>query len=309
MPRVVANLVVIKLISRGRTLRGHDEKFVSLHNGEFMMSLELIAEFDPFLVNDIQRYGNLGSRRTSYLSSTICDEVIDLLASKVKKIMVNDIKSAKYFSVIVDSTPDISHTDQLSFVIRYVGKKGLPVERFLLFIPNAGHKSKNLADTVINVLESHFININDCQGQSYDEASSMSENYSGLQARIQEINPKALHVPCAAHSLNLVGTCVASCCHEACTFFNLVQNVYNFFTASKNRWEKLMQCQIHKSKTVKSSSDTRWYAGEDACRNLCENWRTVIKALHFHQNDSCEKPLVRNEAWDISNIMYRLEMH
>lgn len=92
------------------------------------MSLELIAEFDPFLANHIERYGNPGPGQTSYLSSTICDEVVDLLANKVKKIIVNDIKSAKYFSVIVDSTPDISHTDQLSFVLRYVGKDGLPIE-------------------------------------------------------------------------------------------------------------------------------------------------------------------------------------
>jgi hypothetical protein len=299
--------VVKKLTSRGRPLRGHDEKFGSLHNGEFMMSLELIAEFDPFLANHIERYGNPGPGQTSYLSSTICDEVVDLLASKVKKIIVNDIKSAKYFSVIVDSTPDISHTDQLSFVLRYVGKDGLPIERFIQFIPNSGHKAENLADTVLNTLESHSIDINDCRGQSYDNASNMSGIYSGLQARIKEINPKALFVPCAAHSLNLVGTCAASCCQEACTFFNLVQNVYNFFTASTKRWEKLMQCQVHKSKTVKGLSDTRWYAREDACRSLCENWESIIEALHFYQNDPCEKPLIRNEACGILNGMYRLE--
>lgn len=299
--------VVKKLASRGRPFRGQDEKFDSLHNGEYMMSLELIAEFDSFLAEHIKRLGNPGSGQTSYLSATICDEVINLLAAKVKKIIINDIKRAKYFSIIVDSTPDISHTDQLSFVIRYVNENGLPVERFLLFFPNPGHKSENLADTVLSVLKAHTIDIQDCRGQSYDNASNMSGIYSGLQARIKEINQKALYIPCAAHSLNLVGTCAASCCQEACSFFNLVQSIFNFFTASTKRWEKLMQCQQTGSKTIKSLSETRWYAREEACRCLCENWESVIEALQFYQNDPYEKPLVKNEAWGILNSLHRLE--
>ena len=35
--------VVKKLASRGRPFRGDDEIFGSLHNGEYMMSLELIS--------------------------------------------------------------------------------------------------------------------------------------------------------------------------------------------------------------------------------------------------------------------------
>lgn len=45
--RVVA---IIKFLSeRGLPLRGHDEKWGSPHNGNFMELVELIAEFDPFL--------------------------------------------------------------------------------------------------------------------------------------------------------------------------------------------------------------------------------------------------------------------
>jgi len=63
--------VVKALASRGLSFRGHDEKFGSSHNGNYLMSLELIAEFDPFLAEHISRYGNIGSGQTSYLSSTM----------------------------------------------------------------------------------------------------------------------------------------------------------------------------------------------------------------------------------------------
>lgn len=45
-----------------------------------------------------------------------------------------EILTTKYFSLIIDSTPDISHVDQLTYVIRYVLPNGSPVERFLKLV-------------------------------------------------------------------------------------------------------------------------------------------------------------------------------
>ena len=55
-----------------------------------------------------------------YLSLTIFEEIISIMAEKVNKYSVDEIKRRKYFSIIVDSTPDITHIDQLSFIVRYV---------------------------------------------------------------------------------------------------------------------------------------------------------------------------------------------
>ncbi|CAI6364795.1 unnamed protein product [Macrosiphum euphorbiae] len=63
--------------------------------------------------------------------------------------------------------------------------------------------------------------------------------YAGLQAKIKEANPLTKFVPCSAHSLNLVGTNAVDCCTQAVLFFNLLQNVYTFFTASTHRWKAL----------------------------------------------------------------------
>lgn len=295
LTRVVA--VVKSLSSRGLSFRGDDDHFGSVHNGNFMMSLELIAQFDSFLAQHIEKFGNKGKGSTSYLSFNIYEQFISIMADNVLQQMVKEIKEAKYFSISIDSTPDISHVDQLSFIFRYVQNNGSPVERFLGFLPNSGHKSEELADAVFLVLESHGLDINNCRGQSYDNASNMSGMYTGLQARIKKVNPLATFVPCSAHSLNLVGECAVDCCRNASNFFNLLQNIYKFFSSSTHRWE-ILQNNLTKTENVslKKLSDTRWSARSDASISLNKNWNEIINALSFIKNDKSEKSITRSEA-------------
>ncbi|XP_035216519.1 uncharacterized protein LOC118189913 [Stegodyphus dumicola] len=152
--------VAKSLSARGLPFRGCHERFGSNNSGSYVMTLELLAEFVPFQDLHIKRHGNKGSGTTSYLSSKICDE----MAEKVINTIVTEIKYAKYFSICVDSTPDISHVDQLSFIVRYVSEDGCPVERFLKFIPNCGHKAEDLAKVALETLKNHDLYIANCRG-------------------------------------------------------------------------------------------------------------------------------------------------
>lgn len=259
--------VVKQLSSRGLAFRGEDEVFGSVRNGNFMMCLELIAEYDPFLKAHIAQYGNLGKGKTSYLSFSTYEELIKIMAKTVTNAIVEEVKASKYFAVIVDSTPDITHNDQLSFVIRYVNKEGLPEERFLEFHRNSGHTGKELADALITFLSTHGIEINNCRGQTYDNAANMSGIYSGLQAKIKEENPLAFFIPCSAHSLNLVGSSAANCCKLAISFFELLQNLYNFFSTSTHRWNLLSSFFTSENLSLKTLSTTRWSARDEAYRS------------------------------------------
>ncbi|XP_050427362.1 uncharacterized protein LOC126837489 [Adelges cooleyi] len=94
----------------------------------------------------------------------------------------------KFGSQNNDSTPDISHTDQLAYVIRYVRDDGFPVERFMCFLPNVEHKSEALEMAVMSLLTINDIDINNCRGQSYENAANMSGIYSGLQSEKYEFD-------------------------------------------------------------------------------------------------------------------------
>ncbi|GFR08181.1 zinc finger MYM-type protein 1 [Trichonephila clavata] len=201
---------VIKfLASRGLAFRGDNEILGSQHNGNYLGILELIAEYDAFLNSHLAKYGNEGKGKQSFLSATICEELIEILGNKVLKYIVNEIIEAKYFSISVDSPPDISHTDQLTVVLRYVTSNGEVAERFLKFLLIQNHKGEELATEILNILSQYNIDVRNLRGQSYDNASNMSGCYNGLQAHIKRINHLAHYVPCAALSLNLVGVSCA----------------------------------------------------------------------------------------------------
>jgi hypothetical protein len=60
----------------------------------------------------------------------------------------------------------------------------------------------------------------------------MSGHYSVLQTRLKEQNKYALYVPCAEHSINLVGVKAVDCNLNVTIYFDFVQNLYNFFSSS-----------------------------------------------------------------------------
>ena len=135
--------------------------------------------------------------------------------------IIEEVKQAGYFSLSVDSTPDLSHVDQLTVILRYVSPHtGVPVERFLTFLVMEEHTSLYMANLVVNYLvEESGLDFSKCRGQSYDNAANMSGKYNGMQAQILQQNKYAIFVPCAGHSLNLIGRAAADSCLEAVNFF------------------------------------------------------------------------------------------
>ncbi|KAG5895045.1 hypothetical protein JTB14_021873 [Gonioctena quinquepunctata] len=82
-------------------------------------------------------------RNVSYLSHGIHDECIALMANEIKKQIIAEVKDAVYYPIIVDSTPDMSHVDQLTFILRYVSKEVEIKGRFLGFFAIDHHDGIN----------------------------------------------------------------------------------------------------------------------------------------------------------------------
>jgi hypothetical protein len=177
----------------------------------------------------------------------------------------------------------------------------------LQFIPIHGHKADHLADVVTSFIKDNNISLMNFRRQSYDNTANMSGHFSGLQARLKEQHKYALYVPCAGHSINLVGVQAVDCNLNFTTYFDFVQNLYNFFLSSTHCWEILVSHLCPHFKVVKHSSKTHWSAHSDAVTDLNDGYEEIKKCLNALLNDINQSSETRLIAQSLRKKMDELE--
>lgn len=278
--------VTLFLAERGLAFRGTNEKIGDPSNGNFLGILELLANYDPVLnehLNKVRLYQTKGERmQVHYLSHDIQNEFIELCSSQVTKVILEEREKARYYSVIVDATPDSAHIEQTAFILRYVHEteeESEPYkvqERLLCFADCTKKSGKDIAELILSTLKRYEIPIEDCKGQGYDNGSNMKGAYKGAQAFILSANSEAVYSACTCHSLNLCGEQAAECCPAAITFFGAVQKLYNIFSSSPQRWD-ILKNKIPGS--LHSMSKTRWSARVDSVRPVAAHLPGIVEAL------------------------------
>lgn len=267
------------LAKQNIAFRGHDEGPDSLNKGNFLELVKLLSKYDVVLKEHMLYLEQQNSSQVTYLSPDIQNEFISVLANHVKYQLISEIKSAKYFGIMFDSTPDISHVDQMSEIIRYVkiaNRKVEVKEVFLGFFPLHGKKASDLSAEILEKLENDGLDINMCRSQGYDNAAVMSGIHGGVQAIIKEKNKKAIFIGCIDHSINLCGQHSFAQNVSCVTFFGAVEAIFNFFSASTSRWEVLLK---NSKASVKRLSATRWSAHFAAVKVLAENFDGITSAI------------------------------
>ena len=157
----------------------------------------------------------------------------------------------RYYGLLANATPDMSHTEQTTLVLRYLLEYETEfkiAERFLCFVACNIKTGKGIANLIVEELKKHNIPLVECSGQGYNNSAKMAGLYNGAQAIISVVNPLALFSNCEAHSLNLCGNNAAEWCEEVVTFFGMVEKTYNSFARNPQRWEileKHIGCSLH----------------------------------------------------------------
>eukprot|EP00106_Octopus_bimaculoides_P018138 XP_014785580.1 PREDICTED: zinc finger MYM-type protein 1-like [Octopus bimaculoides] len=224
-------IVSVASSERNMAFRGVSDKLYIHGNGNFLGEVQLLVKFNLILAEHLPCIQN-AETVAHYLGPDNQNELISLISDCILKVITNQEKAAKYYSIVLDCTPDISHQEQITMIIHFVelqkGKTKIK-EYFVRFLKVTDTNRAELFESFLEKLD-----LMDCRGQTYDNGSNMKGKHSGVQARFLQKNPRAFYLHCMNHSLNLVCN-AASSSVTAVSFFGYFQCVFSFFATSTSR--------------------------------------------------------------------------
>ncbi|CAF1455551.1 unnamed protein product, partial [Rotaria sordida] len=227
---------------------------------------------DWFFKTKLEKYQN------SYLSHQSQDKYVQLLGEAVESLVIEEIIKSPFISIMADSTPDTSHREMYSIVIRFT--KNYQVEERLLSVQELPSKvGEEICLLLLKTLPRKGISTEKLVAQCYDNAPNMGGSYKGVQACVtNHLNREILHIPCSAHNSNLAVEYACHCSVEYINLFMLLQELYNYFTLSIKRYHVLREA-LDKSPyglNIKSLSDTRWTANYESIHAIIESYDEII---------------------------------
>lgn len=220
--------------------------------GNFKDMVVLLAQHSPTLSIHISNLKINARKEYSFISWERQNLLIESVAEYALSVIKSQINYAERFSKYTDSTFDVSHKEKLSFIVRYIFD-GKIHERLLALTESLNTTGEALFQQFKSVMERNNLDWkNNLVGQSYNGAANMRGTYNGLQARILEMNPKALYIWCYVHRLNLTILSAVGSCTEAIDLFGNLEKLYTFINCNKKRADlyKQKQSQIYPHKQI-----------------------------------------------------------
>nr|XP_047122341.1 zinc finger MYM-type protein 1-like [Hydra vulgaris] len=169
-----SNKCVIKiLIDLARTLgrqgiafRGDDWD----ENGNFRQLVYFMSRHNLVLKRWLSNI-KLRKYHVTYMSAKSQNDFIHLLGQDVQSKIVSEVNQASMFSIMADTTPDVSHSDKLAIAVRYVDNNCNIKERIVQICEVADKTGDGIADLIISTINNLQLDVNSVVFQGYDYAA------------------------------------------------------------------------------------------------------------------------------------------
>ena len=149
-----------------------------------------------------------------------------------------DVLKNQTFSILLDESTDVSVTQILALVVRYVNANTMQtVDRCFDIIEVLDGTSLGLLKAVSNVLfEKHSIPPKNRIGLGADNCATMMGKVSGFQAQLKEACPHIFVNGCICHSLAL---CLSHASKKLPAWIeNFIRDICSYFSHSSKRKQK-----------------------------------------------------------------------
>ena len=273
---------------QGIAFRGHgDDK-----DGNFNQMVKLLSRHCP----ELKHWLNTSRMRpyhATYLSPQSQNEFIEIVGHQVQQRIIRDVKDAGMYSVMADTTPDVSHKDRLAIACRYVDNEGQPRERLMSLTEAKDKTGEGGATEIIESLTKQGLDLNELCFQSYDYTASQSGRFNGVQRKLQDKLERSVpYIPCLAHRSNTVieHSCKAS--PIITELFNVLEALFVFFTSSTKRITSLQESirvlEVDNPLYLRNLSKTRWTARAESIKSVWSSYEAILDSLaKLEESNDC----------------------
>jgi hypothetical protein len=204
------------------------------------------------------------------------NEILQLLASDVLRRILADVQQSNYYSIMLDETSDCSRHEQLAVCLRYCDAQLDIREVFTGFHDLVKQDAMRLFSITKNILTRYNLDINRCRGQCFDGAANVAGALNGLQAKVREIESRAVFVHCAAHSINLVTQDAISCIPAYRDALAMFGGLIYFVRDSLKRLRWFESLQQGDANGLRPYCPTRWILRESALTSALANYAELL---------------------------------
>jgi hypothetical protein len=266
LSRVISTLMFLG--KQGLPIRGKTDS-----SSNFMQLLTLRA-------SDVSSLNSWLSRtQYRWISHDIQNELLQILGHDVLRRVLSDLRSAEYYSIMLDETTDCGRHEQLVMCYRYCDSSLEIHEVFVGFHDIERQDATTLFNITKDILMRHNIDIKRCRGQCYDGAGNVAGHLNGLQAKVREVEPRALFVHCAAHSVNLVVQDAVKSVSAYRDIMNMFGSLLTYIRDSPKRLRWFESLQMDEANAIRPFCPTRWVLRESALTSVIKNYRELWQFL------------------------------
>ena len=183
--------IVEAIILCGRqniALRGHrdDATYIddeSVNCGNLQAILGYLVKFGNNVL--FQEHIATVPQHATYRSKTTQNEIINICGKMITEKIVDEIKRAKFFSILADEAADVSNLKELALVLHFVDQSAKIREAFLGFFHcDERLAGKDIANKLTSGIKDLGLQLSFCRGQGYDGAGNMAGKCIGASTLI-----------------------------------------------------------------------------------------------------------------------------
>ncbi len=181
---------------------------------------------------------------------------------------------------MVDETTDMANTEQVVVCLRWVNEIFEVYEEFVsLYQVDTIHSEK-----IYKVITDVMLRLNLCmskiRGQCYDGASVMTGVKSGVVAKLNAAEPRAVFTHCYGHALNLACADTFRQCKLMQDALDTTHEITELIKKSPRRdgiFKRLKEEMASDSCGIRVLCPTRWTVKAEALNSILNNFTVLLK--------------------------------